>query len=162
MQRTLILLKPDAVARGLVGEIISRFERIGAKVVGLKLLQANRDQALKHYTEELAKRRGEAVRKIMVEAIQSGPIVAMVLEGVEIVEIARKLVGETESKRALPGTIRGDLSHVSFEYANAKGKPVYNLIHASASLEEAEAEIKVWFSKDELVEFDPTYSKFTL
>lgn len=162
MQRTVVILKPDALQRGLVGEIIGRFEKIGAKVVGLKLLQANRDQALKHYTEELAKRRGEAVRKIMVEAIQSGPIVAMVVEGIDIVEVARKLVGETEPKAAIPGTIRGDYAHVSFDWANKNKKPVYNLIHASASLEEAEAEIKVWFSKDELVEFDPTYSKLTL
>ena len=162
MQRTLILLKPDAIGRGLIGQIIARFEAVGAKVVGLKILQANEKQAMEHYTEDLAKRRGEQVRKIMVEAIQGGPIVVMVVAGVEIVEVARKLVGETEPKAAAAGTIRGDLSHVSFKYANDNKKPVYNLIHASASEDEAEDEIKVWFNIREILDYDTTSSEFTL
>src|SRR6185436_430296 len=96
LQRTLILLKPDAIHRGIVGEIMHRLERVGAKMVGLKMLISDKDTAMRHYTEDLAKRRGEKVRKIMVEMIMSGPIIAIVYEGVEIVEIIRKLVGATE------------------------------------------------------------------
>lgn len=162
MQRTLILLKPDALERGLIGEIIHRFERVGAKIVGLKLLVSTKDTALAHYTEDLAKRRGQKVRHVMVEALTSGPIVAIALEGVDIVELARKMVGETEPKAAAPGTIRGDFAHISFEHANKSDKAVFNLIHASASPKEAEEEIAVWFKGDELVDYSPSYTKFTL
>lgn len=162
LQRTLVLLKPDALHRGIVGEIMHRFERVGAKMAGLKLLVSEKDTAMKHYTEDLAKRRGQKVRDLMVEMITSGPIVAIVYEGVEIVEIVRKLVGVTEPKAAAPGTIRGDFSHVSFGYADAKQIPVMNLIHASSSPEEAEVEIAVWFKSEELVSHKPSYTKYTL
>lgn len=162
IQRTLVLLKPDALARGLTGEIITRFERLGVKIVGMKLLVSEKDTALLHYTEDLAKRRGEKVRKMMIDLITSGPIVAMVLEGIEVVEVVRKVVGETEPKSAVPGTIRGDFAHVSFEHANAQAKPIFNLIHASSNLEEAEAEINIWFKPEELVAHDPAYTKYTL
>jgi len=162
LQRTLVLLKPDAIHRGIVGDIIHRFERVGAKMVGLKMLVSDKDAASKHYTEDLAKRRGQKVRDIMIEMVISGPIVAIVYEGVEIVEIVRKLVGSTEPKAAAPGTIRGDFSHVSFGYADAKQIAVMNLIHASASPEEAESEIAVWFKPEELVEHKPDYTKHTL
>ena len=162
MERTLILLKPDALERGIIGEIVSRFERVGAKLVGLKLLVSAKDTAGLHYTDDLAKRRGEKVRELMIEMITSGPIVAMVLEGIEIVEIARKMVGVTEPKAATPGTIRGDYSHVSFKHADEKGIGVFNLIHASGSSEEAGPEISVWFKPEELVSHSPAYTKFTL
>ncbi|RME57996.1 nucleoside-diphosphate kinase [Candidatus Parcubacteria bacterium] len=162
IQRTLILLKPDALERGIVGEIITRFERVGAKIVGLKLLVSEKDTAARHYTEDLAKRRGEKVRQQMIAMLTSGPIVAMVLEGVEIVEVARKMVGETEPKAAAPGTIRGDYAHVSFRHADAKNIGVFNLIHASGSPEEAETEIGVWFKPEELVAHSPSYTKFTV
>ncbi len=162
LQRTLVLLKPDALQRGIVGEIMHRFERVGAKMVGLKMLVSEKDAAQKHYTEDLAKRRGEKVRNMMIEMITSGPIVAIVYEGVEIVEIVRKLVGATEPKASLPGTIRGDFAHVSFGYADAKEMPIMNLIHASATPEEAEAEIAVWFKPEELVSHKPSYTKYTL
>ncbi len=162
LQRTLVLLKPDALHRGIVGEILQRFERVGAKMVGLKMLVSEKDTAAKHYTEDLAKRRGEHVRNMMIEMITSGPIIAVVFEGIEIVEIVRKLVGSTEPKASLPGTIRGDFSHVSFGYADAKKIPVMNLIHASSSPEEAEVEIAVWFKSDELVSHNPSYTKYTL
>jgi nucleoside-diphosphate kinase len=162
LQRTLVLLKPDALHRGIVGEIIQRFERVGAKMVGLKMLVSQKDTAAKHYTNDLAKRRGEKIRSIMIEMITSGPIIAIVYEGIEIVEIVRKLVGSTEPKASLPGTIRGDFSHVSFGYADAKQIPVMNLIHASASPEEAESEIAVWFKPEELVSHKPGYTKYTL
>src|SRR3990167_2708686 len=129
LQRTLVLLKPDALHRGIVGDIVHRFEMVGAKMVGLKMLVSEKDAAAKHYTEDLAKRRGERVRNIMIEMITSGPIIAIVYEGVEIVEIVRKLVGSTEPKASAPGTIRGDFTHVSFGYADAKNMPIINLIH---------------------------------
>ena len=162
IQRTLVLLKPDALDRGIIGEIITRFERVGASIAGLKLLVSEKDTAMKHYTDDLAKRRGEKVRELMVEMLTSGPIVAVVLEGIEIVEVVRKMVGATEPKSAAPGTIRGDYAHVSFKYADEKGIGVFNLIHASGSPEEAPVEIDVWFKPEELVSHDPSYTKFTI
>lgn len=162
LERTLVLLKPDAIHRGIVGEILQRFERIGAKMVGMKLLISAEDTAMKHYTEDLAKRRGEHVRKMMIEMLLSGPIVAVVYEGIDIVEVVRKLVGATEPKSAAPGTIRGDYAHVSYRYADVKGISVFNLIHASAIPEEAEIEIDVWFKPEELVQHQPMYTRFTL
>jgi nucleoside-diphosphate kinase len=162
IQRTLVLLKPDALDRGIVGEILTRFERVGAKLVGMKLLVSEKDTAMKHYTEDLAKRRGEKVRELMVAMLTSGPIVALVLEGIEIVEVVRKMVGGTEPKSAAPGTIRGDYAHVSFKYADEKQIGVFNLIHASGSPEEAPVEIDVWFRPEELVEHDPSYVKNTI
>lgn len=162
LQRTLVLLKPDAIHRGIVGEVMHRFERVGLKMVGLKLLISDKDTASKHYTEDLAKRRGEKVRNIMIEMISSGPIIAIVFEGIESVDLVRKLIGGTEPKSALPGTIRGDFSHVSYGYADAKSIPVMNLIHASATPEEAEVEISVWFKSEELVQHIPAYTKYTL
>lgn len=162
IERSLVLLKPDALDRGLVGEILHRFERVGLKLVGLKMVQSTEGHASKHYTEDLAVRRGENVRKLMIEMLVSGPIVVMCLEGVEAVELIRKLVGTTEPKSALPGTIRGDYSHVSFKHADSKNQGIYNLIHASGSVEEAAQEIAVWFSPEELVEHTPSYTKHTI
>ncbi len=162
LQRTLVLLKPDAIHRGIVGEVLHRFERVGAKMIGLKMLVSDKDTAMKHYTEDLTRRRGEKVREMMIEMLTSGPIIAIVYEGVEIVEIVRKLVGATEPKASLPGTIRGDFTHVSYGYADARGISIMNLIHASTSPEEAEAEISVWFKPEELVNHKPDYTKYTL
>lgn len=162
MEQTLVLLKPDAVDRGLVGEIITRFERAGLKVAGLKMVQAKKEHAERHYTEDLAKRRGQHVRDLMIEMITSGPIVAIVLEGVEAVDVVRKMVGTTEPKSAAPGTIRGDYSHVSFAHADSRKIGVYNLIHASGSREEAPQEIAVWFTEGELLEHRPHYTKHTI
>ena len=162
LQRTLVLLKPDALDRGIIGEIITRFERVGAKIVGMKMLVSEKDTAMKHYREELAQRRGEVIRQRMIDMLISGPIVALVAEGIEMVEIARKMVGTTEPKAAAPGTIRGDYTHVSYGFADDKKIGIFNLIHASASPEEADIEINVWFKPEELVEHKPSYTKFTL
>jgi nucleoside-diphosphate kinase len=162
MERTLVLLKPDAVDRGLIGEIITRFEKVGLKIAGLKMVWPEKEHAAKHYTEDLAKRRGQAVRDLMIAMISSGPVVAMVLEGVEAVEIVRKIVGTTEPKSAAPGTIRGDYSHVSFKHADEKKIGVYNLVHASGNLEDAKAEIPVWFTEKELHGHKPGYTKHTI
>jgi nucleoside-diphosphate kinase len=162
IQRSLVLLKPDALDRGITGEIITRFERVGANIVGLKMLVSEKDTAMKHYTEDLARRRGEKVRELMINMIMSGPIIAVALEGVDIVEIVRKMVGATEPRAAVPGTIRGDYAHVSFSHADEKGIGVFNLIHASDSPENAEIELAVWFKPEELVERNPSYTKFTV
>lgn len=162
LQRTLVLLKPDALDRGIIGEIVTRFERVGAKIVGMKLTVSEKDTAARHYTEDLAKRRGEKVRELMIKMITSGPIVAMVLEGVDIIPVVRKLVGTTEPFSAAPGTIRGDFAHVSYKYADEKKIGVFNLIHASDSPENAETEINVWFKPEELVQHKPGYTQKTL
>ncbi len=161
-QRSLVLLKPDALERGIVGEIITRFERVGAAIVGMKLLVSDKDTAMKHYSEDLAQRRGDAVREMMVTMLTAGPVVAMVVEGIDIVEVVRKMVGATEPKAAAPGTIRGDYSHVSYAQSDASGLGIFNLIHASGSPEEAEPEIAIWFKPEELVQFKPGYAHYTI
>jgi len=162
LEQTLVLLKPDALDRGIVGEIIARFERAGLKLVGMKLLVSEKDTAMRHYTEDLARRRGERVRELMIDMITSGPIMAIVLEGIDVIEVVRKMVGATEPKSALPGTIRGDYAHVSYRYADEKKIGVFNLIHASDSPENAKVEIDVWFKPEELVRHQPGYTKMTL
>lgn len=162
IQRSLVLLKPDALDRGLIGEIIHRFERVGARIAGLKLLVSEKDTAKLHYTDDLAKRRGEQIRTMMIDMLTSGPIVALCLEGVDIIEVTRKMVGATEPKAAAPGTIRGDYAHVSYSHADEKSIGVFNLIHASDAPETAESEIGVWFKPEELVEQSPSYTKFTV
>ena len=162
MEKSLVLLKPDAVDRGLVGEIIQRFERVGLKISGLKMVWPKKEHAAKHYTEDLAQRRGQHVRDLMIEMLTSGPIVAIALEGVEAVEQVRKMIGATEPKSAAPGTIRGDYAHVSFKHADSKKMGVYNLVHASGSPEEAVEEVKVWFSEGELHNHKPGYTKNTI
>jgi len=150
IERTLILIKPDGVKRGLIGNCISRFEQRGLKIIGIKMKWADKDFALKHYTEDISKRRGEKVRNNLINFIVSGPVVALVIEGVNAVEVVRKITGDTEPKSAIPGTIRGDFAHISYGHADETNKAVANLIHASSSAEEAKQEIEIWFSKDEL------------
>lgn len=150
IEQTLVLIKPDGVQRGLIGEIIKRFEQRGLKIVGLKLTKIDNDLSKKHYTEDIARRRGEKVRELLLDFIISGPVVAMVVEGVDAIENVRKLCGDTESKIAFPGTIRGDFSHVSYNHANEKNSVVKNLVHASSNKEDARNELALWFSVDEL------------
>lgn len=162
LERTLVLLKPDAINRGIVGEILQRFERVGTKMVGLKMLVSEKDTAMKHYNEDLEKRRGKIVRDNMIRMLMSGPIIAIVFEGIDIVEAIRKMVGPTEPKSAPSGTIRGDFAHVSYNYSDGKGVGIFNLIHASGSPEEAKAEINIWFKPEELVSHSPLYTHYTL
>ena len=154
IEQTLVLIKPDGVQRGLVGEVIKRFEQRGLKIVGLKLTHVDNDLDKKHYTEDISKRRGEKVRNKLLKFIISGPIIAIVVEGVDAIENVRKIVGDTESKSALPGTIRGDFSHISFEHADTKEIPVKNLVHASANKEDATNELSLWFSVDEIYNYE--------
>ncbi|MEK6961042.1 MAG: nucleoside-diphosphate kinase [Nanoarchaeota archaeon] len=149
-ERTLVLVKPDAVQRGLIGEIIKRFESAGLKIVGMKMKWADRKFAMAHYTEDIAKRRGEKVREQNIEFITSGPVVAICIEGVNAIENVRRLVGVTEPKSAAPGTIRGDYSHMSYAHADKKGVVIKNVIHASSDENDAKHEVALWFTPDEL------------
>lgn len=148
-ERTLVLLKPDCVQRGFMGEIISRFERAGFKIVGVRMQWISKEFATKHY-DDLAERRGQDVMDRNVTFLTAGPIVAFVLEGVNAVENVRKLVGTTEPKASPPGTIRGDYAHSSFAYTDKKGDVVRNLVHASGDANDAKREIALWFSPKEL------------
>jgi nucleoside-diphosphate kinase len=162
IERTLILIKPDGVERGLIGEIISRFEKRGLKIIGMKMVRVNKELAMKHYTEDISKRRGEHVRKRLMEFIINNHVIAICLEGIESIENVRKMVGDTEPRAALPGTIRGDLSHISYKYADNKGKAVPNLVHASANKKEAEKEISLWFSQEELFSYESVHDKHVI
>lgn len=163
IEKTLILFKPDAVQRGIVGQILTRFERVGLKIVATKMIAPDKQHYYRHYEEigKMITRRGQDKFDITLEMMVQGPVIAMVLEGVEAVSLVRKLVGTTEPKSAAPGTIRGDFSHMSFMYADKEGKGVPNLIHASGNTEEAEEEISHWFSDDELYTYERTSERFT-
>lgn len=163
VERTLVLFKPDAVQRGVVGEIMTRFERVGLKIVGTKMIAPTRDHFYKHYEEigQVITRRGEKVFNNVLDTMNEGPIIAMVLEGIEAVELVRKLVGSTEPKSSAPGTIRGDFSHMSYGYGDAKDKGIPNLIHASGDDKDAAKEIPHWFSEDELYDYSVLNEKFT-
>lgn len=160
-EKTLILLKPDTVKRGLMGEIISRFEKAGLKIVAMKLKWADEKKAGEHYGEDIVKRRGEKVRNNLMNFITSGPVLAIVIEGIDAVENVRMMCGETEPKSAVPGTIRGDYSHVSYRHADEQSKAVENLIHASANPEEAEHEIYLWFNEDEISDYQTVHEAHT-
>ena len=162
-EKTLIIFKPDAVQRGIVGEILSRFEKAGLKIVGTKMLKPDYNQFFHHYENigKVISRRGQKVFDITLDMMASGPVIAMVLEGVEAVSLVRKMVGTTEPKSALPGTVRGDYSHMSFGYADKEEVGIPNLIHASGDSEEAKAEVGHWFSESELFEYETVHEKFT-
>lgn len=163
IERTLILFKPDAVQRGVVGEILTRFERVGLKIIGTKMIAPDAQHYRGHYEEigQVITRRGQAVFDNVLALMNEGPVIAMVLEGVEAVDLVRKLVGSTEPKSSAPGTIRGDFSHMSYGYGDAKNMGIPNLIHASGDLEDAKKEIPHWFSDDELYDYSVLHEKFT-
>lgn len=163
MEQTLIIFKPDAVKRGIVGEILARFERVGLKIVGVKMLQPDSDHYHRHYEGigKLASRRGEETFNNTLDLMQSGPVIAAVLEGIEAVSLVRKMVGGTEPKSAHPGTIRGDYAHMSYAHGDEQNIGIPNLIHASADAEEAASEISHWFSKSELHRYDVAHQSYT-
>ena len=162
-ERTLIILKPDAMQRGIAGEVITRFERVGLKIVGAKMLRPDYDQYYHHYETigKMVSRRGQEAFDVTLEFMQQGPVLAMVLEGIGAVELVRKMVGTTEPKSAAPGTVRGDYSHISFEYANGQNVSIPNLIHASGDVEEAGQEIAHWFKPEELFDYTAAHERFT-
>lgn len=163
MEKTLVIFKPDAVARGIIGEIITRFERAGLKIVGIKMLEPSYEHYFEHYEGigTLKTRKGDEIFESQLASMQEGPVIATVLEGVEAVEAVRKMTGETEPKSALPGTIRGDYAHVTYGAASSIGRGVANIIHASATREEADKEIAHWFKNGEIHEYQAVHEKFT-
>jgi nucleoside-diphosphate kinase len=179
-EKTLLVLKPDAVKRGIVGDIINRVENMGFDIIGAKLVNASEDLGQKHYpdTDEWKKNVGartisdcekygidllenmgtedpieigNMVKKWNVDYLCSGPVFAFVLEGYNAVERLRSLVGHTVPTKAAPGTIRGDFSLDSAILANMNGRAISNLVHASGSVEEAEYEIDLWFIPEEIL-----------
>lgn len=140
MERTLVLAKPDAVQRGLIGEIIGRFERKGLKVVGLRLLSVSRELAETHY----AVHAGKPFYPGLVDFITSAPVAALALEGPDAIAVVRRMVGRTMPNEADPGTIRGDLGVSGLR----------NLIHASDAPDTAAAELGLWFGAGALVDYE--------
>jgi nucleoside-diphosphate kinase len=138
-QRTFVMIKPDAVQRGLIGNIISRFEQKGIKLVAMKLVSVSKELAEKHYGIH----KGKPFFEPTVSYITSAPVVAMVLEGENIIEIVRGMMGKTNPVEASPGTIRGD-------FGQFIGR---NIVHGSDGLDTAEFEINLWFSKEELADY---------
>lgn len=144
MDRTFVAIKPDAVQRGLIGEIIQRFEKKGYKIIGLKLMQISEDLAKKHYAEH----EGKPFFERLVKFITSGPVVAMVIEGDNAVPSVRKMMGATNPQDAEPGTLRADFGHVKER----------NIVHGSDSSESAKREIALFFNESELI---PDWSRDT-
>ena len=181
-EKTLVLIKPDAVKRGLVGEIVRRFESRGLKIIGLKMVQATPKEFDKHYPKEKAwianlgnrtietykkygyslkndfgtddpLKIGKIFRGWLIDFMASGPVVKILIEGVHAIDVVRKITGDTQPHFALTGTIRGDFSVESAGSANKDRRAVYNLIHASGNKEEARNEIMLWFDPDEICDY---------
>ena len=163
IERSLIIFKPDAVQRGVVGEILSRFEKVGLKIVGAKMLEPSYDHFFYHYENigKMISRRGQKAFDVTLLTMEEGPVIAFVLEGIEAVSLVRKMVGATEPKSALPGTIRGDYSHMSFGHADKNDIGIPNIIHASGDPDEAKLEVAHWFAETELFSYQTVHEKFT-
>ncbi len=181
-EKTLILIKPDGVKRGLIGEIIRRIEQRGLKIIALKMFQATREQIDDHYPKDLkwisrlgektlgtyekygidpvkklgtdkADEIGKMVRKWIIDFMVSGPMVKIVVQGVHSVDMVRKICGNTLPNLAEMGTIRGDYSVDSPVLANSGKRGVHNIIHASETQEEAAHELEYWFSPEDIFEY---------
>jgi nucleoside-diphosphate kinase len=183
-EKTLVLVKPDAVKRGLVGTIITRFEQVGLKLVGLKMVQADRKRLEGHFPKDDAWIRGMGqktldnyveygvdpkvtifgtddayeiglrIKEWNFRYLSSGPVVAIVLQGVHAVDVVRKMIGHTLPLKAQPGTIRGDYSINAPDLANLVGSACKNMVHASGNVEEAQSETGCWFLPDELISWE--------
>src|SRR3989338_594953 len=183
MEKTLVVLKPDAILRGVGSEILSRFEKAGLKLIGAKMVNVSKELAEKHYPSDrhewieqighktLAnykkleadvkkllgtddpKEIGKMARVWLLEYITSGPVLAVVFEGPHAVDLVRKIVGHTLPLDSAPGTIRGDYSYDSSLLANTAKRAIKNLVHASCSKEESDYEIPLWFEPSELVKY---------
>ncbi len=149
IERTLVLIKPDALQRQLVGDIITRFERVGLKIVAMDLRQPEKHLVEKHYEEH----HGKPFYPMLEQTLLEAPVVAMVLEGIGAIALVRKLVGATEPATAAPGTIRGDFCQLSYQYVTTHNQVIRNAVHASANLEDAEREVSLWFSKEMFCEY---------
>lgn len=177
-EKTLVLIKPDAIQRSLVGEIIKRLERVGLKLIAVKMNIPSEDFIEKHYTLNPEWRRitgektiksyrdkglnppyddpykvTEIILNNMKKFMASGPVIAMVWQGLHVIKITRKLVGGTEPFTSDVGTIRGDFVLDSYQLSDADGRAIRNLVHASGSIEEAIKEIDLWFKQDEIIKY---------
>ncbi len=177
-ERTFVMIKPDGIQRSLVGEIIKRYERMGLKMIAMKMLVPTKEHIEQHYTLDSEWRRvtGEktikeykdkglqppsedpleitaTILKGLKKYMASGPVIAMIFEGAHAVQIVRKVTGGTEPLTSDVGTIRGDYVLDSYQLSDNDGRAVRNLIHASGSPEEAEMEIKHWFKKEEIINY---------
>lgn len=161
IQRTLVVFKPDAIKRGIIGEILTRFERAGLKVVGMKMVQPDEEHFHKHYEEisQLITRWGEDIYNLTLAQMTESPVIAVALEGVDAVEYVRKMVGTTDPKESPPGTIRGDYTHLAKLYTNERGGTLPNLIHASGNAEEAEKELSLWFEDNQLYDYEVAHEE---
>ena len=182
-ERTFVMVKPDGVMRGLIGEVIKRFEQRGLKIIALKLMQASREhidnfypkdpewierlghKGLKTFSEynidcvkemgtDDPKKIGANVRGTLVDFMIMGPVVPMIIEGIHAVSVVRKLVGATLPVFAEPGTIRGDYSHDAPTAANMESRGIFNIVHASETAEEAAHEVQHWFLPEEIHDYD--------
>lgn len=178
-ERTLVIIKPDGVQRTLVGEIIRRYERVGLKLVALKMVLPTPEKATEHYSlggeewlETVGKKaaaayekkgekspfktyreNGVAILKANAKYLSSGPVIAMIWTGSHAVELVRKITGGTEPLSSDMGTIRGDYTLDSYKLADLDRRSIRNLIHASGNTDEAEKEIKIWFSNEEIINY---------
>ena len=181
LQQTLVIIKPDAVQRTLIGEIIQRFERVGLKIVAMKMVRADADMVEKHYSmdpdwkekagEKILKNRGEAADKekaivagtLVLNKLKNfmtaGPVVVMTLEGAYAISLTRKLVGDTEPLSSDVGTIRGDFVLDSYALADGTERAIRNAVHASSSVEEAEKEVALWFQTEELLAYETAHER---
>ncbi|MBU0620207.1 MAG: nucleoside-diphosphate kinase [Patescibacteria group bacterium] len=179
-EKTFVIIKPDGVQRSLIGEIIKRYERIGLKLVAIKMLIPSKQLAADHYykiggdewLEGVGKKaraayekkglkspfktnreNGEAVLERNAVYLSSGPVIVMIWQGNQAVALIRKLTGGTEPLTSDVGTIRGDLTLDSYIISDADNRSIRNLVHASGTVDEAEAEIKIWFNKNEILQY---------
>jgi nucleoside-diphosphate kinase len=164
MERTLVVFKPDAIQRGIMGEVLTRFEKVGLKIIAMKMVIPDEAHHYHHYETigKMVSRRGEDQFRVQLGAMQEGPVVAMVLQGVEAVPQVRKMVGATSTRDADPGTIRGDFAHASLDHVNALKVALPTILHASGDADEALLEIKHWFSDDEIfADYQTVHEYFT-
>lgn len=177
-EQTLVLVKPDGVQRGLIGETIKRYEQSGLKLIAIKMVIPTKETALTHYSVdpqwafktgtksiEAWKAKGltpptedpvelaEGVRQQLIIFLSSGPVVAMVWQGMNAVGVIRKITGGTEPLTSVPGTIRGDYTIDSYRAADTDKRAVRNIIHASGSIEEAQKEMSIWFKPEEIISY---------
>ncbi len=162
LEKTLVILKPDAVARGLIWEILSRLERAWFVLVACKLVQADKDLLYKHYEWiwQLWTRKWDKILNWTINMMMQNPVLACVFEWVNAVENIRKLVGPTEPKSAPAWTIRWDYAQISYAYADATWANINNLIHASATPEEAQQEVSLRFDDNEIQNYETVHCKF--
>lgn len=183
MERTLVLIKPDGVKRGLIGEIITRFEKVGLKIVAVKMVWPDKEFIAKHYpmdridwikglgqkSIDAYQSYGKDVKEIfgtddleqigrqvclwLKDYLTLGPIVAFLLQGHRAIDLARKMAGNTIPASAIPGTIRGDLSLDTKDLADSLKRPIYNVIHCSGNIEEARYEENLWFKPEEIFDY---------